>query len=263
MLGKLIKYDLKSSGKIFVLLHVIFLLLCGAGRIFFMNRLDFGAPAKTLLAPITIVFTLGVFLVTALSFCTLLLITFRFYRNLFGREGYLSWTLPVSAVKHLWAKLISGYLFMVIDICVISAGLLILVTGRNVAEAYASIASEVTEELGMSITSFSLYILLFSVIGCISSILMIYFSICMGQLFPGHRVLGAIAIYFITSFVIQIATFIIMAAFGLFDFYGSNTGTAADNMFYMLVPNIVFSLILSIAQYAAVHYMMKNKLSLI
>ena len=152
---------------------------------------------------------------------------------------------------------------MVIDICVISAGLLILVTGRNVAEAYASIASEVTEELGMSITSFSLYILLFSVIGCISSILMIYFSICMGQLFPGHRVLGAIAIYFITSFVIQIATFIIMAAFGLFDFYGSNAGTAADNMFYMLVPNIVFSLILSIAQYAAVHYMMKNKLSLI
>ena len=32
MLGKLIKYDLKASAKIFLLLHVIFLLICAAAR---------------------------------------------------------------------------------------------------------------------------------------------------------------------------------------------------------------------------------------
>ena len=94
MLGKLIKYDLKASAKIFLLLHVLFLLVCAAARFLFMDRIDFHAPAKARIAPITAMIVLGTFLISALSLCTSLLITFRFYRNLFSREGYLSWTLP-------------------------------------------------------------------------------------------------------------------------------------------------------------------------
>lgn len=111
MLGKLIKYDLKASAKIFLLLHVIFLLICAAARFLFMDRINFHASAETPIAPITITLVLGTFLITTLSLCTNLLITFRFYRNLFSKEGYLSWTLPVSGVTHLWAKIISGYLY--------------------------------------------------------------------------------------------------------------------------------------------------------
>lgn len=263
MLGKLIKYDLKSSAKIFVLLHAAFLLVCAAGRIFFMDRLDFNAPAKTLIAPITLILVLGIFLITAISLCTSLLITFRFYRNLFSREGYLSWTLPASGVEHLWAKIISGYLLAVVDIIVIFAGVLILVTGRNVTEAYSLIAPEITEAFGMSLGSFTLYIFVFSVIGCASTVIMVYFSICVGQLFPGHRVLCAIAVYFITSFVVQIITFLIMTILGLFDFYGTAAGSIADDMVPMLIPNTVFALLLAVAQYIAIHYIMKKKINLV
>lgn len=263
MLGKLIKYDLKSSAKIFVLLHAALLLACTAGRIFFMDRLDFNAPANTLIAPITIIAVLGIFLMTAVGLCTSLLITFRFYRNLFSREGYLSWTLPASGIEHLWAKIISGYLLAVVDILVIFAGSLILVTGRNVIEAYRPIAPEMTEALGMPLSSFALYIFVFSVISCISTVIMIYFSICVGQLFPGHRVLCAIAVYFITSFVVQIITFVIMTIFGLFDFYGTSAGYVADDMMLMLIPNTVFALILAVVQYIIVHYIMKKKINLV
>lgn len=263
MLGKLIKYDLKFSAKIFILLHVIFLLACAAGRIIFMDRLDFSAPVDTLIAPITIVFTLDIFLSTVIALCTSLLITFRFYRNLFSREGYLNWTLPVSGIQHLWAKIISGYLLAVIDTIVIFAGILILATGRNVMEAYRVIAPEMTEVLGMPLSSFMFYIFIFSIIGCISTVLMIYFSVCVGQLFPSHRVLWAIAVYFITGFVIQIITFVIMAAFGLFNYYGTSTDTITDNMIYMLIPTTVFTVILTVVQYIVVHYIMKRKINLI
>ena len=161
MLGKLIKYGLKSSAKIFILLHGIFLLICVAGRIFVMDRLDFTAPANTLIAPITIIFTLGIFLSTAITLCTSPLITFRFYRNLFSREGYLSSTIPASGIEHLWAKIISGYLLAAVDIMVISAGILILLTSRNVVETYGLIAPEITEALGMPLSSFGFYIFVF------------------------------------------------------------------------------------------------------
>ena len=92
---------------------------------------------------------------------------------------------------------------------------------------------------------------------------MIYFSICVGQLFPGHRVLCAIAVYFITSFVVQIITFVIMTVFGLFDFYSTGTRAVADDILNMLIPNTVFALILAVIQYAAAHYIMKKKINLI
>ena len=114
----------------------------------------------------------------------------------------------------------------------------------------------------MPLSSFGLCVFIFCVIGGISSVLLIYFSICVGQLFPAHRVLCAIAAYFITSFVIQIAVLVIMAALGMLD-YAASSNTMADEMFSLLVPNTIFALILCIAQYAAVHYIMKRKINLI
>ena len=67
MLGKLIKYDLRASAKIFILLHAAFLLVCAAARLLVMDRLDFHAPAETLIAPITVMLVLGTFLISALS----------------------------------------------------------------------------------------------------------------------------------------------------------------------------------------------------
>ena len=128
---------------------------------------------------------------------------------------------------------------------------------------YRLIAPEMIEILGMSLGTFALYIFIFSLIGYIGTVLMIYFSICVGQLFPGHRVLCAIAVYFITSFVVQLSTVVIMTAFCLFDFYSTGTEAVADDILLMLIPNTVFSLILAVIQYAAAHYIMKKKINLI
>ena len=62
--------------------------------------------------------------------------------------------------------------------------------------------------------------------------------------------------------MIQIAVLVIMAALGMLD-YGTGTDTLADEMFSLLVPNTVFALILCIAQYVAVHYIMNKKINLI
>ena len=100
MLGRLIKYDLKSSGKLFILLHGIFLIFCILMRFIYMDRLDLLAPVdeKMLVVSLLLFFTIFTVFVSALMFYTLMQIAFRYYRTLFSKEGYLSWTL--RGIRH-------------------------------------------------------------------------------------------------------------------------------------------------------------------
>ncbi len=266
MLGKLIKYDLKATAKLFLLLHGIYLLICIAARFLYMDRLDFSRPDEPLVISLTLFICLMMLLISALSIFTWLQVAFRFYRNLFSKEGYLSWTLPVSGPQHLWGKIISGYILMALDIIVISAGLLLLVTGRNVTTAYSVIADEITREMGFPISSFCTLLFVLCLVSAVSTVIMIYFSVAVGQLFPSHRVLGAIAVYFITSFVIQVLSAILMIIFGCFpgyEFYAAQGSTMTDFLSMILALSMALTLVITVIQYIAAHYIMKKKINLI
>lgn len=266
MLRRLIKYDLKVNMKIFLLLHLIFIIACVLGRLFFVNKLDFTLPSGPLISSIAIFVSIYLFLFMAISFCTWLIITFRFYRNLFSREGYLTWTLPATGIQHLWAKLISGFLLLVADTLVVSLCIPLLVTGRNVVEIYSTVSGEVTAELGMPISAFYIYMCIFMVFSCITTVVTTYFCITVGQLFPGHRVLCAIAAYFVTSLVIQIISTLLMLAFDLFPnqtLTESSAVPVSDYLFQLLILSTVLMVIITIAEYAVTHWIMKKKINLI
>ena len=155
-----------------------------------------------------------------------LIIAFRFYRNLFTGEGYLSWTLPASGIQHLWAKIISGCIWYLLN-CFIEAGcVLFLVSGSTVTEAYSHIAPEVTAELGIPLSTFALVLFLLMLVSGPVSVIQTYFCVVIGQLFPAHRILGAVAAYFVSSFVIQILSFVLQMETGLLPeaFFIAQTG---------------------------------------
>lgn len=101
MLGKLIKYDLKASARILILIHLLYLVLCISIRLFFINRLDFNLPANVLFTPVLICAVMVFLLIFVLWFSTWLILAFRFYRNLFSGEGYLSWTQSPLLDSHI------------------------------------------------------------------------------------------------------------------------------------------------------------------
>lgn len=266
MLGKLIKYDLRSSAKIFILLHAVYLLICFIARFLYMDRLRFENVTEPLVLSLVLFFSLMALLLSALMIFTCMQIAFRFYRSLFSKEGYLSWTLPVSGPQHLWAKIISGYILMAADLIIIAAGITLLLTGNNVTTAYSVVADDLTNELGLSVGTFALILFISCLVSGISSVIMIYFSVVIGQLFPSHRVLGAIAAYFITSTVIQIISVILMVLFGCFPGYETYTlqGSAmTDYLLRLITISAVLMLIITIAQYIATHYIMKKKINLL
>lgn len=265
MLGKLIKYDLKAAAKIFILIHAVYLFVCLIARFLYMDRLSFAEVTEPLVFSLVLFITLMTVLISALSIFTQMQVAFRFYRNLFSKEGYLSWTLPVSAPQHLWAKIISGYILMAADLIIVSAGILFLVTGDNVTTAYSMIASDVENELGFSLGSFAVIVFVVSLISCLYTVIMLYFSVMVGQLFPSHRVLGAIAAYFITSFVIQIISVVLMLLLGHFPGYENyeSMQDVANYTLQILYVSLILTLILAAAQYIATHYIIKKKVNLL
>ena len=266
MLGKLIKYDLKNAARIFLLVHGIYLFICIILRLLVMNPLDFSAPSRLLITPLTLIVVLFIFLLTAMTLTTSLLIALRFYRNLFSKEGYLSWTLPAAPSTHLLAKFLSGYLIAAADIIIIAAGILVLVTGSNVADAYRQIAPDMEKVLGITLGSYALKLFLFTVIFTFTSIVQIYFCIALGQLFQEHRVLLAIAFYFLAGFGVQILTTSLLLITGLIrpqmfaDSYSFNIGRYTDILY--LITGIL-SIILAVIEYMVTNYIMKRKINLI
>lgn len=266
MLGKLIKYDLKYSARIFLLVHGVFLLACIFMRLLFMNRIDFEAPAEKYITLVTLIMVVAVFLLSAVTITTALLIALRFYRNLFSREGYLSWTLPASSSEHLLAKFISGYLIMAADILLVAAGLVILLTGRNIVDAYRQAAPELEPLIGSTLGVYAGKMVLFSILFGFASVVQIYFSIALGQLFADHRVLLAITFYFLTTVIVQILSSVLAVITGLSsgwfvsDNAAFNLGQYTDSLY--LIMGVLMA-VLAVAEYIATNYIMKRKINLI
>lgn len=106
MLGKLIKYDLKSLNRFLVMIHALLLLTALLVRYFLTGQIHSSTPQNSLLLALSI--TLYVLILIAVSFATAIIITIRFYKNLFSDEGYLTHTLPVTRGQHLLSKTIAG-----------------------------------------------------------------------------------------------------------------------------------------------------------
>lgn len=266
MLGKLIKYDIINESRIFILIHVIMLTASILGRFFFLGKLDFHGDQQALIASLTLFISFYILLFTSLCFAIMLLMTVRFYKNLFSAEGYLTWTLPATPTQQLWGKILSGTILYILDILLCAIGILILTTSPNVTSAYAEIAPEINEIMGMSVSSYAFYIFIFVLCCSLSSVIMMYFCIVVGQLFPAHRLLCAVISYVIVSFILQILTFTIMFGLNLYpvtiDYAQYTSGSMLQNLITIFKFTGILILITTIIEYLGMHYIMNKKINL-
>ena len=151
---KLIKYDLKYGAKIFIVIHALLWIAAIFGRVFFLDRIDFDAPTEQLVSVLVLFFSAFVLLFSVVSLATALLIAARFYKNLFTDEGYLTWTLPASPVQQLWAKILSGCIWNILDLILLYSATYFMWISPNVQNAYRMIAAEFTASLGMPLSKF-------------------------------------------------------------------------------------------------------------
>lgn len=195
MLGKLMKYDLRSGIRTFALIWIGLAALAAINGL--TLRITFDGDIQSKLARFIItVLPMGllVALYVAMGIFMLVFIINRFYKGLLGDEGYLMFTLPVSVSEHIGSKLLTSMIFQIgsFAVAALSGGLLLAVLApANLREITAAV-QDMTDYLagyplpagtGWLIAEFAVYML----IGAAVTILQIYTAISIGHLAKKNR----------------------------------------------------------------------------
>lgn len=203
MLGKLLKYEFRATGRVFLPMYALLLVMS------FFARLIYGAQMTqaqgTLLTILTVVVTIAVIgLLVAVAVVTLLLICRRFWNNLLGREGYLMNVLPVTSAAHVWAKLIAAAVWTVASTLCCAAALFIMLSRFSEAGGFREFTEtlrafrEVLREHGVAGQADLLLaqVIAFILLSLLSYVLKIYAAMSIGQLANKHRIWASVGAYF-------------------------------------------------------------------
>ena len=275
MLGKLIKYDLKSITRFLLIIHIFLIAAAVFGRVFLTGRIDFEADEINEFL-LTLTFVIYIIIFAGVSFGTSIIIAVRFYKNLFSDEGYLTNTLPVTKGMHLLSKTIAGSLWCLIDTLLICLCAYILMAVPVITEPLSAHWDEFIHLLGFQgqgdLNLFLLYMLLLSVVSAVGNVVIIEASIIFGQLFNGHKVLGAVVAYFVITTITSIAVTVAMGVQGILsDSIAMNSGTAsmapesidlAGYLTDIMNLSLILSLCLTVILYLLSYFIMRRKINL-
>ncbi len=246
MLGKLLKYDLKASYRYLLVCYVIYIVLT-VGFVLSVKGVDVtaGVPGMILAFAFLSLTILWIGSLIALIILTYVLVIRRFYVNLVRDEGYLSLTLPVSTRMHMLSKLLSGIFFILLTGAVLVAGFMIVAAGLGGESIWEQLYQVFSDFLQTFESFYGTLFFVNGILNFIRGILLIYFSICVGQMFTKHKIWGAIGTYLGLLIVLEIFVWIASLLFGLYG--GVNalvrwmySGSTWVNTIYIIAQILVY-----------------------
>ncbi len=265
MLGKLIKYEFKATGRMILPLYAAIIAVTLINKMMF----SFNAQNFAFGIPQTVSMMIYVLLIGAMFVITLLVMIQRFYKNLMKDEGYLMFTLPVDSVSHISSKLIVSFVWIILSIVVSLLSVFILAYEPGIFNAIAQffgVFFERTKALGIGpdITVIIIEGILYLTIALMSSILMIYCSISIGQLFNQHKVAGSFVAYMGIYMLMQIVNSIILVSV-VSVFHDIQLVTTSEVMNFIKIAILGLLLLDTLwasAFFFTSKYLLKNKLNL-
>lgn len=272
MVKTLFKHEFKAWLRVLPLFWLAMLGVAAAGRIVQFFETD--------TVYYTLVFGSAILLFGASVFVLLLTPTvfgvYRFYRNLFTGEGYLSFTLPVTPAQHLWVKVLTAVCFQLITFLVICLSGMLLVIGDVLVEVWKAaaylweqIVTQIPKDVAPHLIGYILEYLLLLLIGLFGGHLMYQSCICIGQLARKNRVLLAVGVYFGYQLVAQILStimsvvFMVMSVAGVMEKLMAVVGKHPYASMHVLLCGLaVISLIMAGIYWWICHRIMSKRLNL-
>lgn len=193
MLRKLLKYEFRAN------FWLMPLLLLAVAALF-----GLGCAARAIgISQLTGTFAVAMFVVGfAAVIVAVVLIVTRYYKGLFGAEGYLTQTLPVGAGRLLFAKLITAFVLIVLGLAALLAGLLGMFELLGMREALVELNRQLGS-VGGPLVGGALVLFLIQLVLFVSEV---YFSITLSntRAFQGNAILFAVLFYFVTQMAVGI-----------------------------------------------------------
>lgn len=276
MILKLFKYDFMNIGKKLIPFYIAALVIGVINRILLLTSTIssienennfmaiFGSP---LLYFAYFVVIIGIFCMTVF------VIISRYNSSIYGNEGYLTNTLPLKPYQIIWAKLINFLIWIFISYFIIFVSLFILFPFdffvRNIIEQpdfYKDLNHMTKYILSSKYTPIFVLQLVYNFFSHIQSILMLFLSIAIANLFKSYKVVAGVIAFFlistIFSFIGSSLTFSLVKDVNLTEIYDE-----ISPFFYNLLKNanilsIVYSIISSAILFYTIHYLHTHNLDL-
>lgn len=268
MLSRLLKYEFKATGRMFLPCYAAIVIWAVITRIFSgitnHNVLSGTATAGNRIAALIegVFMMIMVLLIFGIFVATFIITIHRFYKNMVTDEGYLMFTMPVKVTSHINSKLIAAFVWNVLSIVVAGIAVLILISYKDIWKYFSfktlidSLQKATEGKMGFVILEFSVL----CIAGLASSILMLYACIAIGHLFQKHKIVMAIVAYLVIQFVIDV-----LGSIGMLILSFNMEGTYMEGIqgFQFMINSVsVFCIIIGAAFYVITQVIFNNRLNL-
>lgn len=257
MLGKLLKYELKSTCRTFFLIFIVILLatlMPMFGEVIKNETISiFGySILMIMIFPIIIIYSV--------------VVINRYQNNLYGEEGYLTFTLPVKSWQIILSKLLAATIWAVATaiVGILACCLMILIISGIMKMPFPW--TEIFKALSVNLP-FTILLCTLILAGGIHFLLNVYLSISLANLSFIQKANGILAVVFF--FVLSFLESKLMSLFPFNHFFENNINTflmqereawGVVNRFlgYSILQEIVFSVIF----FLIISYITSKKLHL-
>lgn len=271
MLKKLVKHEFKETARLLIPLNLIVVAMTAIGAIMLSAKI-FQEHYIGIFGPLSIMlYILSIF---CLFILTAVFLTMRYYKTVYGRQGYLTHTLPVSTTSILNTKILVAafWLYAALIITILCILLLVRVAVGSAWDS-AQILSTLTQMAQSTDMSISEIVLtLFCTVTV--TLLCLVFTVCaclaIGQLFQQHRIAAAVGAYVVIYIIQQIMSLIGLFVLGI-RYVGVITETsagvpAANNSAFLFRSTMwmqsILALIFIVIFYFICHQITRKKLNL-
>lgn len=281
MLGKLLKYELKSTSRMMGVLYLAVLVVAAVVG-FIARGMILGATQGNAIA-VVISGLIYALLIMALMIVTIVMILQRFYKNLLKGEGYLMHTLPVPTWMLVASKVISSLIWILLSMVVLIASVFVIMMtgllGNGIFLAtdidwssidWTSIFKFMRESAGEVLMT-----ILASIIQIVRIVLLVYTAMAIGAAAKSHKVF-----FSVLTFIIIVIIMGIIGTVTNIDLIGTITssasvndagswataeignGLAAAGYIGLLAKQCITDAIYSVVFFFATTWFLKNKLNL-
>lgn len=279
MLGKLLKHEFKATARLFFPVFILVTAISVAVRFLadILYDINYDGTQAGEIFSVIIAFIFGAALVIGII-CLILsgpaISLYRFYKNVYTDEGYLTNTLPVKPVSILASKLITGIVWTIVSGAIVVLCFLILASSSRIIlffdddNIYESAYYNAFFDFILDNIWFIISFMIFGLISVTMSISSVYVSVSIGNLANRHKVLISIAVYFFLTIVLGMAIGIILVIAGtnFFDttnlFEDTETFKLSGEYTVMIWVYSIVLFIISLIELFVTHLIMKHKLNL-
>lgn len=262
MLGKILKYDMKSLGKKlgFLYLAVIFIALLSRGIGLLGKVSSIFQIAMAITQFVGVIFVIGMVLFT--YYC---LIQY-FYQNFVEDNAYLINTLPVKKSTLILSKAISAVSYWICSFACALVALFILFYQEGALTIIQGAISSMASSLQISNTILLIGIIIYVLVASLSQIFTFYFAISIGQIRNTGKLISAFVAWLCIYFAYEMIALLVLGIMAFCNqdiFFTLETTTLPVTMIYMILGvGFLIQIVYLFISWIGTNYMLKNKLNL-